>query len=288
MKNTENYLDYISSQTVSIIVILLAAWLARHFGRAIITRIIKHSIRHTRENNMSDDDITKRQNTLISLLSSIWKWVVVVITFMLLLKILLPNVDFTPLFASAGIIGIALGFGAQSLIKDFLSGIFIISENQYRVGDVVDIEGAAGTVERIGIRSTVIRDADGNVHYMPNGNIMHVINKTMGFSKVNFSLSVVPETNIDKLAKVIDAVGAKLVEEEKWKSKVLEAPHFLNVSTMSGNSTDVTIVGKTQPSAQWSVTSEMRRRLLEALNENNIKLAITPVQLGSQPTKKKR
>ena len=92
--------------------------------------------------------------------------------------------DLSPLFASAGIIGVALGFGAQSLVKDFLSGIFIIAENQYRVGDVVDVMGAAGTVERVGTRTTVIRDSEGNVHYVPNGTIQHVINKTMGYSIV--------------------------------------------------------------------------------------------------------
>jgi moderate conductance mechanosensitive channel len=287
-KDTNTYIAYLSDHLISILIIIAAAWLARHFGRVIISRIIKQTVRKTKLNEVSDDDVKKRQDTLIALLSAIWKWLVIIITFLLLLRVFLPAIDFTPMFASAGIIGIALGFGAQSLIKDFLTGIFIISENQYRVGDIVDIEGAAGTVERVGIRSTVLRDADGNVHYMPNGNVMHVINKTMGFSKVNFSLSVDPDTDIDMLVGVIDSVGQTLADDDKWKLKVLEAPHFLSVGTMSGSSVDVTIVGKTAPSAQWSVTSEMRRRLIEALHKSNIKLAIIPNQFNQAPPSKKR
>lgn len=283
-----SYLSYLSNHLLTIAIIVVAAWLARHFGHIVIERIIKQTVRKTKLNEVSDDDVKKRQQTLISLLSAIWKWLVIIITFLLLLKVLLPDIDFTPLFASAGIVGIALGFGAQSLIKDFLTGIFIISENQYRVGDIVDIEGAAGTVERVGIRSTVLRDADGNVHYMPNGNVAHVINKTMGFSKVNFTLSVVPDTDIDKLSEVINEVGTALSEDDAWKIKILEAPHFLSVSTFSGNSTDVTIVGKTAPSAQWSVTSEMRRRLLRALHKHHITLAVTPTPAMANPTTSKK
>ena len=174
------------------------------------------------------------------------------------------------------LIGVAIGFGAQSLIKDFLSGIFIIVENQYRVGDIVDIEGAAGTVERVTIRSTVLRDTSGNVHFMPNGEVLHVINKTMGYSRVNFSLTVDPDTDVDRLVEIIDEVGVKLSEDENWKDKILEAPHFLNIGTFSDVALEVTITGKTTPSQQWSVTGEMRRRLLKAFAKHHIVLAHVP------------
>ncbi len=195
---------------------------------------------------------------------------------------LFPQIDLTPFFASAGIVGIALGFGAQSLIKDFLSGLFIIAENQYRVGDIVDIEGATGTVERLTMRSTILRDNSGNVHFLPNGMVAHVINKTMGFSKVNFSLAVDPETDVDRLAAVIDEVGLKLSLDDKWKDKILEAPHFLNIGTISDLALEVTITGKTNPSQQWSVTGEMRRRLLKAFEKHKVVLAHIPVAPGSK------
>ena len=180
----------------------------------------------------------------------------------------------------------ALGFGAQSIIKDFLSGIFIISENQYRVGDIVDIEGATGTVERIGTRSTVIRDVDGNVHYFPNGMVTHVINKTMGYSMARFIVAIHPASDIDQVANIINKLGTKLASEEKWKSKIIEAPAFVSLGELTGNSVEIIIAGKTQPSDQWSVIAEMRRRLLHELEKKGIELAILPtLSMGGNKNK---
>lgn len=261
---------------LTIAAIIGFAWLGRHFGGLVITQIVRHLVRSTQYNPLSPDDVTKRRDTLSSLFTVVWKVILIVIASCMIFQQLFPKIDLTPFFASAGLLGVAIGFGAQSLIKDFLSGVFIIIENQYRVGDIVDIQGAAGTVERVTIRSTVIRDASGNVHFLPNGEVIHVINKTMGFSKVNFTLTVDPDTDIDKLSNIIDEVGIKLSEDEKWKDKILEAPHFLNIGTFSDLALEVTITGKTNPSQQWSVTGEMRRRLLKAFAKHKIELAHIP------------
>jgi small conductance mechanosensitive channel len=278
--------DWIQHPGVSILVILLVGWLGRHFGGAVIERTIRRFVRSSYFHELSDDDVRKRQNTLIGLFTAIWKSIVVVVVALLVFRQLFPSIDLTPVFASAGIIGIALGFGAQSVIKDFLSGVFIILENQYRVGDVVDIEGAAGTVERISIRSTVLRDADGNVHYLPNGSVVHVINKTMGYSRVNFTLAVDPTTNIDELSDIINRVGEKLAKDDAWKDKVLEPPHFLSIGTFSDLALEVKITGKTQPSAQWSVTGELRKRLLATFKKHGVELASLPT--GVPQLSKKR
>lgn len=278
--------DWLQEPGVTIAAILLFSWLGRHFGGAVISQVVKRIIRSTQFNELSTDDVTKRQNTLIGLFVAIWKTILIIAASFLIFQQLFPKVDLTPVFASAGIIGIALGFGAQSLIKDFLSGLFIIVENQYRVGDIVDLEGAAGTVERITVRSTILRDADGNVHFMPNGNIMHVINKTMGYSRVNFTVSVNPESNVDKLSELINEVGTKLAEDDKWREKIIEAPHFLSIGTFSDVALEVKITGKTAPSAQFGVTGELRKRLLKAFTKHDIELAHTPT--GLDPAKKKR
>lgn len=266
---------------VAILAIIVFAWLGRHFGGLVISQIVRRLVRSTHYNPLSADDVTKRRDTLSSMFTVIWKIILIVIAGCMIFQQLFPKIDLTPFFASAGLLGVAVGFGAQSLIKDFLSGIFIIAENQYRVGDIVDIQGAAGTVERVTVRSTVIRDASGNVHFLPNGEVLHVINKTMGFSKVNFSLVVDPETDVDKLATVIDEEGAQLAQDEKWKEKILEAPHFLNIGNFSDVALEVTITGKTNPSQQWSVTGEMRRRLLKSFAKHKIELAHAPGMPGS-------
>ena len=223
-------------------------------------------------------DIEKRQKTLISLTTSIWQIAIIAIAGLSIFKILFPTVDLSPLLTSAGIVGIAIAFGAQSLVKDFLSGLFIISENQYRVGDVIQIQGtsvsdAHGKVERIGTRTTVIRDKEGNVHYIPNGSIVHVINKTMGYSRVNFTVSIASTADLDKAIEIVNKTGQSLLDDKKWHSKILEAPRFDSIDSFTANTVEISIIGKVQPSDQWSVTAEMRRRLLRDLKKGDIALA---------------
>lgn len=270
--------DWVLSNGFELAIILVVGLLAYFVGTRIVIFAIKRAVRGAKHRVWHKKDIEKRQKTLVSLFVNMWRIIVLFTVLYAIIAVFIPNVGaaLTPLFASAGIIGVAIGFGAQSLIKDFLSGIFIISENQYRVGDVIDIEGFSGTVERIGTRSTVMRDVNGNVHFFPNGMIQHVINKTMGYSMARFTVSLHPETDIDLTAEIIDTLGKELSLEEKWKDKILSPPTFLSVGEITGNSVEVIIAGKTQPSDQWGVISEMRRRLLEEFEEKQIRLAVTP------------
>lgn len=260
-----------------------------YIGKKLLSRLIGQIIKGARHREWHRKDIEKRQKTLVQLFATIWRLIVILSVGYAVLQAIFGDTisnTFAPLFASAGIVGIAVGIGAQSLIKDFLSGIFIISENQYRVGDIVDIEGASGTVERIGSRSTVLRDADGNVHYLPNGMVQHVINKTMGYSMARFSVSLHPSTDIDAISEIIDEIGNSLTKEDAWKDKVLEAPNFVSIGDFNGNAVEVIIAGKTQPSDQWAVVAEMRRRLLERFEREGVQLAIPPI--NQQPSKAKR
>lgn len=282
----EPAIDFIEIHWVNFLGIIVVTFLAYYAGTRLVDAIVHRAVRGAKHRVWHRKDIEKRQKTLSNLFRSIWKILVLGAFSYAVLNEFFPKIEVTlaPLFASAGIIGVAIGFGAQSLIKDFLSGIFIISENQYRVGDVVEIEGFSGTVERIGTRSTVLRDTEGNVHYFPNGMVQHVINKTMGFSMARFTLLVQPSTDIDALSDIIDEIGKELAIEDTWKDKIIEPPAFVSLGDITGNSTEIIVAGKTQPSDQWAVTSEMRRRLHEAFEEKDIKLAISPA-LGAQATR---
>lgn len=275
---------WVHEHWLDLTVIILTALIAYFAGTRIVTFVVRHAVKGARHRAWHKKDIEKRQKTLVGLFVTIWRIIIFFTLFYAVLTVFFPHLGsaLAPLFASAGIIGVALGFGAQSLIKDFLSGIFIISENQYRVGDVIDIEGFSGTVERIGSRSTVLRDVDGNVHYFPNGMVQHVINKTMGYSMARFTMLLHPETDIDAVAELIDSVGKTLSEEDVWKEKVLSAPAFVAVGEITGNSVEVIVAGKTQPSDQWSVVSEMRRRLLEEFEAKQIRLAVTPYPVAGK------
>lgn len=275
---------WITKNGLGVVLTILITFAFYYFGTMFMGRIVKRTVETSRRRDWHQKDIEKREKTLVGLFTNVWRVIVVTVGTFSLFTILFPNVSLAPLFASAGIVGVAFGFGAQSLVKDFLSGIFIISENQYRVGDIVEIEGASGTVERIGARSTVLRDADGNVHYFPNGMVQHVINKTMGYSMARFSIGVHPSSDLEEIIALINKTGEELGEEEKWQSKIIDAPSFVSVGEFTSTSVNLLISGKTQPSDQWSVTAEMRRRLLEKFEEKQIALSSATVPA---PSKKK-
>ena len=272
----ENLIDWIQNYGWPTLLIIVVAYLLSYFGGLLISPLIRRTVGRI-HSDATEEDVKKRQDTLISLLHTLVKVVVWMVAIFTILRQF--NIDLAPLLAGASVLGVALGFGAQSLIKDFLSGMFIIMENQYRVGDVVDLEGSAGTVEQITVRTTIVRDVDGNVHFIPNGTIMTVINKTMGFSKINLKISVKPDTDVERLAKVIDAVGEELAKDEKWKSKIISAPKFLNIGDFTDLALEVLITGKTPPSKQWGVTGELGKRLLVAFNKHKIELAQMPGSL---------
>lgn len=254
--------------------IVLFAGIFTYFVVGMLLRHLIHRAMHSGKHaKLEPIDTKKREDTLLGLFNTMWKVTVVMLTLMVILRNIFPSVDLSPIFASAGIIGVAIGFGSQSLVKDLLSGIFIISDNQFRIGDVVEIDMASGTVERIGARSTVLRDLEGNVHYIPNGMIQHVINKTMGYGVTRLMLAISPGSDIELVTNIINETGIKISESDKWKDKILEAPAFSHIAEITGTYITIVVSGKTQTSEQWAVTAEMRKRLFSEFEKAGIKLA---------------
>ncbi len=257
---------------LEIIIIIIVAIALYWVGPRLVMWLTRHAFVTTYQRTLPKKDLEKRHKTLGGLFANVWRIIVVVIAGYAIFTHFFNSAALAPLFASAGIIGVAFGFGAQSLVKDFLSGVFIISENQYRVGDIIEIDGFGGTVERIGVRSTVIRDVEGNVHFFPNGVVQHVINKTMGYSKVYFTITVAPDTNISTASDIINRIGEEISSEEKWQRKVIEPPHFDILGDFNASSISLVVSGKTQPSDQWALTAEMRRRILREFEKEHIEL----------------
>lgn len=273
MDSFKDFSGWLNHSWLTILVVFCVTAVLYWLGTALLGTIVRNAVAAgARGRGWHRKDIEKRQNTLASLFVNIWRVVIVTASILILLPVVFPGINLAPLFASAGILGVALGFGAQSLVKDFLSGVFIISENQYRIGDIIEINGDSGTVEHIGTRSTVMRDADGNVHYYPNGTIQHVINKTMGFSMARLTISVQPSVDLEHVIDIINQTGQKLAKETKWERKIIDAPAFVSMGEFTGTSVSLNIAGKTQPSDQWAVVSEMRRRLFDSFEKNEIAL----------------
>ncbi len=248
------------------LIIVLCAYVIRRFGIAILRRMIERAVRNS--TYATNADQKKRVRTLMGVLTAFLSVGIWVIAFMMIIQLF--GIETGPLLASASIIGVAIGFGTQSLVKDIVSGIFIIIENQYRVGDEVTLGAFSGTVEAIGIRTTILRDIDGNVHYVPNGTITASTNKTMHFTRINLTVKVIYETDLKKLEKIINQVGSEMAHDEVWGKRIIEPPRFQRIENFVDNGLEIKIVGITKPSKLLDIAGELRARLLIAFEKNDI------------------
>jgi small conductance mechanosensitive channel len=182
------------------------------------------------------------------------------------------GIAITPFLASAGIAGVALGFGAQALVKDFLSGIFMLAEDQYGVGDSVDLGDASGTVEAVGLRVTRLRDVKGTVWYVRNGEIVRVGNQSQGWARAVLDVSVAYGEDLARVQHVLQRVADELVEEEEWKPLVLDRPEVWGVEQMTVDAVVLRLVVKTAPLQQWAVQRELRRRIKAVFDAEGIEM----------------
>jgi moderate conductance mechanosensitive channel len=177
-----------------------------------------------------------------------------------------------PLIAGAGIAGVALGFGAQSLVKDFLSGIFMLIEDQYGVGDIVDAGVATGTVEDVTLRATQLRDVSGTVWYIPNGTILRVGNMSQEWSRAVLDVDVTHDTDLARALGAVKAVVDELWEDPEWSARILEEPEVLGVERIAPTGITIRTLVKTRPAEQFKVMREMRRRVCDSFQELDIQM----------------
>jgi len=182
------------------------------------------------------------------------------------------GIDLAPLIAGAGIAGVALGFGAQSLVKDFLSGIFMLIEDQYGVGDVIDVGEATGTVEVVNLRTTKLRAVDGTVWHVPNGEIRRVGNMSQQWARALLDVQVAYDTDIDRAQQVVKEVADGLWHEDTWRTDILEEPEIWGVESLAASGIAIRLVVKTQPGRQWAVSRELNRRIKDRFDVEGIEI----------------
>jgi small-conductance mechanosensitive channel len=214
----------------------------------------------------------QRAQTMGSLLKSIVSGVVVAVAATMMLSEL--GVDIAPIVASAGIIGVALGFGSQTLVKDFLSGIFMIFEDQYGVGDVVDLGEASGTVEAVSLRVTRLRDVNGTVWYVRNGEILRVGNMSQNWARSVLDVNVGYREDLVKVRSVLRDVAHDLWEDEDFRGQIIEEPEVWGVESITPEGVVVRVTLKTAPMEQWAVAREMRERILARFAYEGIEIPI--------------
>ncbi|HET7489349.1 MAG TPA: mechanosensitive ion channel family protein [Acidimicrobiales bacterium] len=211
----------------------------------------------------------QRMTTIGDVLSSLVRVAVWIVVVLLILGEL--GVNLAPLLAGAGIAGIAIGFGAQSLVRDFLTGFFILLEDQYGVGDVINLGDATGTVEDFSLRTTRVRSTDGTVWFVPNGEIKRVGNTSMEWSRALIDVQVAYESNLPAVTKAIGEVATDFARDEPWADKVLEPPEVWGVQAMGPDGITIRLVVKTAPRQQYSVARELRGRITERLRRDGVK-----------------
>lgn len=212
----------------------------------------------------------QRAQTIASVTGSIVAFLIWMIAVFIALSQL--RIDIGPLVAGAGVVGVALGFGAQSLVKDFLSGIFMLLEDQYGVGDIVDIGEATGAVEAVTLRVTRLRDVEGTVWHVPNGEIRRVGNLSQLWSRSLLDIGVAYDTDLDLASQVLTDVAHGMASDPEWDPEILEEPELWGVEQFGPNEIVLRLVMKTRPASQWKVNREFRRRAKTALDEAGIEI----------------
>ncbi len=267
-------LRWMNDHLLNIVVILVVAWIAKKLITVFASNLIKAAVRPDSQPTRADRD--KRVQTLYSLAVGVIRLITYIVVVILIISELSPG-SLGVILTSAGLLGLAVGIGAQSLVKDVASGIFIIIENQYRIGDqvslsIIGLEPIEGIVENINIRTTVLRDLSGTAHHLPNGTISLTSNKTLGFSRMSEELVVAMDTNMDKLAKVIQQVGDELAAIPELKNRIVDPPHLANIQGFKDGGVLVRVSAKTKPAEQWKIRSEFYKHLRQAFEKNHIKL----------------
>ncbi|MBU1036743.1 mechanosensitive ion channel family protein [Patescibacteria group bacterium] len=260
--------DWLAAHGFMIVAILLALYLAKKFGKIFIEKLVRKTV--VADHFLTKEAEKKREDTIIRIFNGVTSILIWLIAIMMLLSEIGVNIG--PLLAAAGIAGLAFGFGGQYLIRDIISGFFLILENQYRVGDIVCFDDTCGLVEDVTLRMTTLRDLDGTVHHIPHGEVKKVSNLSKYFARVNLDLGVSYNTDLEKVIAVVDRVGKELAEDSTWKELIIKPPAFLRVDDFADSAVIIKILGETKPLKQWEVTGELRKRLKIAFDQEKIEI----------------
>ena len=281
--------DWLLAKPVAIVAILTLAVLIRLLLHRVIRRLAHRAAEGTvpgvlakgaghkllEAGPLLSERRKQRAETMASVLRSVTTGVIASVALLMALDVI--GLPIGPLLASAGIVGVAVGFGAQTLVKDFLSGIFLILEDQYGVGDLVDTGmGTVGTVEAVGLRVTRLRDGSGIVWYVRNGEILQIGNHSQGWSTGIVDVAVAYSEDIPRVQRIIGDTAAAMAEDDEWKHKIIEAPTVAGVESVTATSVTIRVIVKCAPNEHWGVQRELRERVKEAFDREGVRVPPPP------------
>lgn len=287
--------DWLLGVPLQIIVIVVLAVVVQVVLTRVIKRVVKRASERarrerlaqmrqvTRTAELSDLLLNQRTEQRAAAIGTLLRSVIAITVWTIAILTILPllGINVAPLLASAGIIGVALGFGAQTLVKDYLSGIFIIIEDQFGVGDVVDVGDVIGTVEEVALRYTRLRDMSGVVWYVRNGEILRVANRSQGWTMAVVDIPVAYNEDLDRVREIVERVGLDMDEDPDYDDLLLGRPTFAGVESVSGEAVIIRITAKAAPEKQLSVARTIRERMKVAFDRASI---VVPVVVRPLPT----
>jgi moderate conductance mechanosensitive channel len=272
-------LEFLRVDVPKLLVIVVLAFVLIRLMKVVINRLLAFS-RH------ESGARAQQLRTAAGVIGSVGTFVIIFLALMQILPVL--GVNMGPLLASAGVAGLAIGFGAQTLVHDVINGFFILLENQYAVGDVVRVAGVKGTVEAMTMRNTTLRDDDGTLHIVPNSEIKIVSNLTRDWAQVALHVSVAYNEDSDKVVKLLNDVAQEVRNDPGFSEDIVADPQVPGIERVAGGEVDYLMLVKTRPGRQYAVTRELRRRIKECFQKNNIQ-AGNPARVyvleGAPPTK---
>ncbi|MEO5964836.1 MAG: mechanosensitive ion channel family protein [Candidatus Limnocylindrales bacterium] len=253
-----------------IVIAALVLRLASVSVRSVVKALLDRETTEGTAQELSAVEVRKRMDTLEQLGTNVIRVFVTLIALVMILGEL--NLDIGPAVAGLGVVGIAVGFGTQSIVRDYFTGALILIENQFSKGDVVSIAGVSGTVEDFSLRRTTLRDLDGVVHTVPNGEIKVASNRTRVWARINQDVTVAYGTDIEKATRVVDDVGTAMAADPEWRRRVLEPPHVERIEALAEYGITLKVLGRVRATEQWAAGGELRKRLLAAFATYGIEI----------------
>jgi len=270
---------------IGITIIALLAFILCKIVALIIPPAMHNYVKVRGKGRSAKEEVAKRSHILSNLIVHVCEAVIIILAVFMILSEM--GINITPLLAGAGVVGIAISLGSQKLIGDLINGAFIMIEDYYSVGDVVKVADISGLVEEVNIRRTVLRDLDGIVHIIPNGEIKTASNYTRNWSRVNIDIPVSYNENLDKVIEVLNRVGKELANDKKFRSMIITPPQVLRVENFGESAIEIKMLGETKPMKQWDVTGALRKRIKEAFDQEHIEIPWPhmKVYFGGEPGK---
>lgn len=262
-----------------IVLILFLAWVLRSVARRVIARVGDHIAKQT-----DNPDSGRRAQTLIRVLSYLLSMIIFVVTLLIVLSEF--GISVAPLLGAAGVAGIAIGFGAQTLVKDFFTGFFLLLEDQIRTGDVVTVAGYSGSVEEVNLRYMRLRDYEGTVHYIPNGLVTGVSNRSRGYAYAVMDLGISYASDIDQAIAILAQTGKQMRGEHEWRARVIEELEIAGVDRLDNSAVILKCRFKTRALDQWGVRREFLKRIKTAFDAAGVEIPFPHLKIinGQQAT----